>query len=250
MNEQTLTFYYYDDGLDEDERRAVELALASDPQLAQQYQRLAAELDALLGSASAPAEAPSHLRAQWHDVVDRAAQQEAALSRPVVAPKSWFHAASFFWGGALTASLVLGVTIGVYMTAEQGPGAATGPLLAAADPVTAADSGAFSRGLLLHFQDSRRQLAALPATENGERSELIFELVAQNRLFERAAEQSDAQDLARVLRAFEPVLLRLIEEDLPATEMAALRSQLGFELNIMLTKLAVELSDKADTIET
>jgi hypothetical protein len=102
----------------------------------------------------------------------------------------------------------------------------------------------------LHFQDSRRQLAALPATENGERSELILELVAQNRLFERAAEQSDAQDLARVLRAFEPVLLRLIEEDLPATEMAALRSQLGFELNIMLTKLAVELSDKADTIET
>jgi len=138
----------------------------------------------------------------------------------------------------------------VYMTAEQGPGAATVPVLAVADPVASAGSGAFSRGLLLHFQDSRRQLAALSTTENGERSELILELVAQNRLFERAAEQSDAQDLARVLRAFEPVLLRLIEDDLPATEMAALRSQLGFELNIMLTKLAVELSDKADTIET
>ena len=67
-------------------------------------------------------------------------------------------------------------------------------------------------------------------------------IIDQNRLFERAAEQNDSQKLARVLRAFEPVLLQLAAEDLAPEDAEALRAQLAFELNVMLTKLSRDTS--------
>jgi hypothetical protein len=40
-----------------------------------------------------------------------------------------------------------------------------------------------------------------------------------------------------VLRAFEPILLRLAATDIAPEDAEALRAQLAFELKIMLTKL-------------
>ena len=40
MNEQTLTLYYYDDGLSDTQREQVHDALSGDPQLAQRYETL------------------------------------------------------------------------------------------------------------------------------------------------------------------------------------------------------------------
>jgi len=73
-------------------------------------------------------------------------------------------------------------------------------------------------------------------------------IIEQNRLYERAAEQKDSPKLARVLRAFEPVLIRLAAEDLAPEDEKALRAQLAFELNVMLTKLARETSEEATSI--
>ena len=77
-----------------------------------------------------------------------------------------------------------------------------------------------------------------------------MQIINQNRLYQRAAEQNEADDLARVLRAFEPVLVRLAAEDLSDTDAEALRAKLAFELNVMLTKLSRDTSNETDTART
>jgi DNA-binding GntR family transcriptional regulator len=66
-------------------------------------------------------------------------------------------------------------------------------------------------------------------------------------LYESAAERNDAPQIARVLRAFEPILLRLAADNIAPEDAAALRDQLAFELNVMLTKLARDASDETHT---
>ena len=66
---------------------------------------------------------------------------------------------------------------------------------------------------------------------------LVLHIIEQNRLFETPLPTTTAPKLARVLRAFEPILLQLAAEDLEPADAEALLSQLAFELNVMLTKL-------------
>ena len=244
MNDEILTFYYYADGLSVDQRREVESALANDPQLAARYEQLCLELDALAEIEDQPA--PAHLLVRWQDAIDRVAAREAAVDS---APASGFRFGSPFWGGVVAASLAIGIAIGVYL-GGTGPAGVESPNTVAHSDQPIASPAVFTRGLLVHFQDSHKQLIALSSASTGNRSQLIMNIVQQNRLFEIAAERSDVPDLARVLRAFEPLLLRLAVEELPEEEIAALQSQLGFELNIMLTKLSREQSDRSGSFET
>ena len=88
MNEETLTLYYYNDGLSDAERRDVESALAADPELARQYQALCRQLD---GLADVEAQrAPAHLVERWHDIIDRAAEREAVAARAATLVSLWF----------------------------------------------------------------------------------------------------------------------------------------------------------------
>ena len=64
------------------------------------------------------------------------------------------------------------------------------------------------------------------------------------------AKDNESQDLARVLRAFEPVLLRLASEDVTPAEAERLLAKLQFELTIVLTKLSRQVSDKTQATET
>jgi hypothetical protein len=107
---------------------------------------------------------------------------------------------------------------------------------------------AFERGLEVHLEQSRQQIVGLPVDADQQRAALIMRMVQENRLFETAADRNGAQDLARVLRAFEPILLRLAADDVSPTEARALQAQLTFELNVMLTKLGRNVSDGTDTI--
>jgi DNA-binding FadR family transcriptional regulator len=106
----------------------------------------------------------------------------------------------------------------------------------------------FARGLQVHLRESRQDLSALPADAGEERAMLIMHMIQQNRLFERAAEQNDAGDLARVLRAFEPILMRLAANDMTPEDAEALQAQLAFELNVMLTKLGKSASESTGPI--
>ena len=80
-----------------------------------------------------------------------------------------------------------------------------------------------------------------------DRTMLVLRIIEQNRMFEHAAANSDAPKLARVLRAFEPILLQLAAEDIAPEDAQALQAQLAFELNVMLTKLGVESSNDSHT---
>ncbi len=64
---------------------------------------------------------------------------------------------------------------------------------------------------------------------------------------ETVAERNDAPELARVLRAFEPILLQLAATDVAPEDAEALRAKLAFELNVMLTKLARVSSNETHT---
>ena len=101
---------------------------------------------------------------------------------------------------------------------------------------------AFSRGLQHHFRYSQKQLDNYDYSE--EATLLVLRLIEQNRLFESAAEKNNAPELARVLRAFEPILLELAATDIAPEDAAELRAQLSFQLNVMLTKLAQQSSDE------
>jgi hypothetical protein len=228
MNDDKLILYYYDDGLSARERREIEAALAEDTKLAARYADLCRDLD---GFAEEPVDVPAHVVQRMHDSIDR-------VARPVLVsqePRRSFNPLSFVWGAAVTAALAIGIGIGVYLSA---PPTAT-PVQVAGDP--------FTRGMQVYLQDARADLVSMPVGSVQERTDLIMHIVEQNRLFEQAAVQNDSQNLARVLRAFEPILLQLATEDLAPDQAEALRAQLAFELNVMLTKLSRVSSNETQT---
>tara|TARA_R110000782_G_scaffold76577_2_gene152334 strand:+ start:61 stop:672 length:612 start_codon:yes stop_codon:yes gene_type:complete len=182
--------------------------------------------------------APPHLVQQWHDAIDDAAALERG--RVAVRQRAWTPG-SLFWGMAVTAALALGVAIGVFVSDDTTPNIV--PTIAHNSAQHDVVPAAFSRGLQYHLRESRQQLSALDV--DADRTMLVLQLIEQNRLFESAADKNNAPNLARVLRAFEPILLRLAATDIAPEDATALKAQLTFELNVMLTKLASEPSDEA-----
>ena len=185
-------------------------------------------------------QAPTHIVQQWHDVIDDAAAVERGREKK---PELHWHPTSFFWGMAVTAALAIGVGIGFFVSDGGGSlseqeipqvaGNATQPYVIPA---------AFTRGLQVHLRDSRQQLSSLDQSTDS--ILLVLKIIEQNRLFETVAEQNDAPKVARVLRAFEPILLQLAATDIAPEDAEALRAKLAFELSVMLTKLANESSDE------
>jgi hypothetical protein len=180
---------------------------------------------------------PTHVVQQWHNAIDEAAAIERGRAEQ---PRERWHPTSFFWGMAVSAAVAFGIAIGVFVSGDTSdippPYVVENTTPAGAVPV------AFTRGLQHHFRNSKEQLANLDGSEDT--AMLVLRLVEQNRLFETAADQNNAPQLARVLRAFEPILLRLAATDIAPEDAEALRAQLSFELNVMLTKLAKESSDE------
>jgi hypothetical protein len=181
--------------------------------------------------------APAHIVEQWHGAIDDAAALERGRTTK---PTEKWHPSSFFWGMAVSAAVALGVAVGFSISTNDA--VTVVPQLATTQTQPIVVPAAFTRGLTVHLRDSKKQLADLEV--DSDRALLVLQLIEQNRLFENAADQNNAPNLARVLRAFEPILLRLAATDIAPEDAAALRAQLSFELNVMLTKLARESSDE------
>ena len=165
------------------------------------------------------------------------------------APKPAVHSWSFLLGVAVTAALAIGVGIGVFISGdEQNVTPMMEELIVDNDVTDRGNSSAFIRGLQVHLRESERGLTALPASTDSDKALLIMGIIEQNRLLERAAEQNDSASLARVLRAFELVLVQLAADDVTAEDAEALRAKLLFELNVVLTKLAHDTSDEPQSI--
>jgi hypothetical protein len=237
MNEETLTFYYYNDGLSQSERQEVVNALATDTTLAGRYRRLCQQLDGLSGQPLHPP--PADMVERWHDTI-----KTAAMRQEIAPPKPVFHTWSFFWGVAITAALAIGIGIGVLLSGRD---TATNMQYETYAEDTSQQS-AFVRGLQVHFRESEESISRLAIDAGSDNTELLTRIIAQNRLFERAAIQNNDPGTARVLRAFELVLIRIGAEETTTEDAEELRAKLLFELNIMLTKLSRDTSEKPRTI--
>lgn len=243
ISEETLTLYYYEDGLRGSERRAIEQALQADDVLAARYADLCRQLD---GWRDLPeAAAPAHMVQRWHDTIERAAQLE---SQRAGGGRGW-HFMSFFWGAAVTAALAVGIGIGFWFATPDPAAVVPGNSMAVLPPATGqAAPASFTRGLALHLQESQWEIASLPVDNNAQRALLATQLIEQNRFFQRSATINNSPELARVLRAFEPVLMRLASDEISPEEAIALREKLAFEMSVMLTKISLVTSKEADTI--
>jgi hypothetical protein len=236
MNDAQLLLYYYDDGLSAQEREAIRVAIERDELVAARYRRLEKDLAAL---AAEPGErVPEDLRQRLHAAVDRAADLERGREVRRPARSHW---SSFLLGAGLAAALAAAVGLGLRQAGTPAPPDLTP--MADAGTVAEEPEPAFERAMQVYFRDSSLELQDLPDAGNGERTELIMQLIKQNRAFARLAVDNRAPDLARVLRAFEPILTRLAAHDITAEESEQLRAKLAFELNVMLTKLTREASE-------
>lgn len=241
MNEDRLILYYYRDGLTKDERQQVANALATDAALALRYRNLSAGLARLTEKEAAPL--PADRIQRWHESIDRAANLERGRTRT-----ARLHTWSFLAGSAVTAALVVGIAIGMYLGRDD-PAAPPGETMVAVDPGPGVrESSAFLRGLQVHLRDSERQLASFPVMSADDRTRLIIDIIEQNRLFEHAAERNDAARLARVLRAFELVLVELAAEETPQDRADEMREKLIFELKVLLTKMSQRPSNEPQKI--
>ena len=240
-SEENLTLYYYDDGLTPAERNEIETALESDAVLAARYAALSRELQQWSEPEIVPA--PSHLKQRWHDRIDQAAKSERASERRSHKP---LHFMSFIWGVGLTAALALGIGVVVFLADDRTRDIPIDDMTvdAGADRAPGIPAS-FTRGLQVHLQDSQWELANLNNDTQVDRTSLLMQIIDQNRMFERSADQNNAPQVARLLRAFEPILLRLASNDIAPADAEALRSQLAFELNVMLTKIANDTSNKS-----
>ena len=190
--------------------------------------------------------APDHLVQQWHASIDEAAAIERGRE---AAPRAGWHPVSFLFGMAITAALALGVGIGYQWNEPAAVDRSEGSVAVIENGTVENRPGAMpvalTRGLQYHLRESQQLLVSVD--EDTDTTSMVLDIIEQNRLYEAAAENGNAPKLARVLRAFEPILLRLAADDIAPADAAALREQLSFELKVMLTKLARESSDDSQT---
>lgn len=246
IDDDALILYHYDDGLTAAERARIGAALRDDPALALRYLTLTAELAELRVVRDVPAP-PQALR-RWRSSLERAARLEAsAPARPGWRPRfgradaASAPARAPWWpslGAAFAALALVMVGIGIGTRLRVGDGPET-PIAAQPAPTSSPLSTPLQRGVQVHLRDAEAELAALrTGGDPARRGALLAEIIERNRLYERAATEQNAERLARVLRAFEPVLLSLADEHTDPQTFEAERAQLAFELGVMQTKLA------------
>ncbi len=175
---------------------------------------------------------PLATQQRWKAALKQAAQQRPTTQnlRPFRRPSTdarWLAAA---------AAVVVAIVSVFYITDSTPPA----PAIANVTPSTEAPSGAaeaspYERGLKTHLASTERQLASLEEATPEERARLIETIIEQNRLYAVAAERAGEPQLARVLRAFSPVLESMRQGE---GNTAADAAQLSFELRVMQGRLA------------
>ncbi len=233
MNDEDLILFHYRDGLSAARLIEIETQLQRDPNLSARYAALVAELGAL--PPAQPVRASPAARQRWANQLDLMAERESR-ARPARARQLTWQLA----GGI--ALLLVGVGVGMRL-GERVPST---PMHTVPPTIATVVHSPLVRAVQAHLSLTGTRLAELPAVDAQARRALIAEVVTQNRLYERSAEHQNADKLARVLRAMEPVLLSLADESADEETFAAALQQLEFELTVMQTKLA-QPSSKALT---
>jgi len=222
ITDEELILYHYRDGLDAEERARIGAALADQPELAQRLQKLVNRLDAAAAIPEVPV--PAAAMQRWKSALDQAARAkrvELPPARTRFKPMPW-----------LAAAATVVIAIAAAMQFREQP---AGTPQVAAVPTPASDTGsAYERGLQSHLASTERQLASLQSATPEERARLVEAIIDQNRIYAKAAERAGEPQLARVLRAFTPILENLQQGGGDASESV---DQLAFELRVMQGRL-------------
>jgi hypothetical protein len=228
ISDDDLLLYHYRE-LDGDERARISAALSEQPELARRLHSLVARLDAAAATADVPV--PEAAMQRWRTALDGAARA-GTRAAPVVRSFNtrWLAAA------ATMAAVALVVTFQVMQPAPDR--IADDAARSATPPASAETPSAYENGLKWHLASTERQIATLGDATPEERARLIEAIVGQNRIYALAAERAGEPQLARVLRAFTPIL-----EDLASgrgESTASNVAQLSFELRVMQARLSAE----------
>lgn len=227
INNERLTLYFYRDGLSDKEYQDIQAEIEIDPELKLRYQQLCEQLDQLENHLHEN-EVPVATMRRWQNTLDRlgAAETKESLF------SHWFHQPLKL--AAMTAMVVLvmgfGVVIGLNLSDRQ-------TLDISGQGLPLAENDAFAQGLRAYLSDTEMLLTGMDVGDSSRREQLIAEILSQNRMYISAAEKSNAPGLARVLRAFEPVLMSLAGDQNSNVEIQLAVTQLAFELNVVQTKL-------------
>jgi hypothetical protein len=227
ISDDDLLLFHWQDGHDDARRREIANALARDAELGARYARLVADLERL-----------AHVPDPTADDQRAARWQRALADAQRIPPR----ARDWRWPLAIAATMAAVA----WWPLQRSREAADAPSVAATAPTTAEhgdariDSGLVARSVRVQLSNARSELRTLSSQPAEVRAALVQRWINDQRALARAADAAGDAQLARTLRAFEPLLL-----DLAAGEPAATsddREQLAFEWAVMQTKLGAEPS--------
>lgn len=221
ISDDDLLLFHWQDGLDEARRREIAEALARDAGLGARYARLVADL-ARFGTLPEPAVDAVRQARWWRAIRDEASAKPAA--------SRWF--VPFALAAGVGAVAIFGA---LWRTSEieiSGP-----PPTAVVDR---GDEDRVARSVRVHLAEAGADLSQWGDQPDTTRRRLVLRWIEDQRALARAAEAAGDAQLARTLRAFEP-LLRDLAEGAPEAALAE-REQLAFEWSAMQTKLAASPS--------
>jgi hypothetical protein len=227
ISDDDLLLYHYRE-LDAAERARIGAALTEQPELARRLHSLVAKLDAAAAMPEVPV--PAQIAQRWKAALEREANKvEAIDSRAARRPRPF---ATRQW---LVAATVGGLAILLGIQFSRTPvtplGNDTPPAAEAIDPA------AYERGLKFHLASTEQTLADLGSATPEERTRLLETISAQNRMYALAADRAGEPQLARVLRAFAPIIDSLAQD---GGDSSAALAQLSFELRVMQGRLGAD----------
>ncbi len=244
MTDDELLLFHFSDGLTSERVAEIQTALGCDSVLRERLAQLRAHLATLSQTEdnALPAAVQYRLQQKLRRLHDAAQTPPRADFWRAIRPQStWFLPAFAAGVGALTMWLYTqGIAPPTQPVVALPPNVSV-PAQAQTQTQTQTQTQSMSLpALRAHLLQTQLLLESFDPSNSEERA-LLGEIIAQNQNYAARAQQLGRADLARVLRALEPVLVEVENINEPSAR-AALIEQFEFEANSLQTKLQARAS--------